>query len=199
MRHVTDDARVMHAAPAGAVHALQPVVLHGVAVFQTEQPHALEQRPPGQKRGVIHRRQVGAQAIGVVRVTAVHERRTVVAVEHQVAEHEIGAALLQRGHRLRQLAVRQPVIGVQELYVGAACQRHALVERVGDAAVRLADPEILRPQVVLQQCLGAVCGAAIDHHLFDDRPLLRLHRRDGALHCGRPVAHHSDDADARRW
>ena len=169
------------------MRAQQPVVVHGEAIARIETADPLEDPPADDHGRMIDVRHPGPDPLRIGRIaTDPVQRAAGRVVVDQIAEHEVGAARLERGDRPLDLLRLQPVIGIHQADHLAARCRQALVEGVADATVGLADPTGQPAGVAPDDLEGAVGRGAVDHDVLDLGVGLREHAVDGAGQRRRP-------------
>ena len=126
-------------------------------VSQREQTDTLESGTPRQNCRVVESRHAAPQPAGIVLVALIAEAWRARLIENQVAIYEIGTRSIDRVYGAFDLVRRQPIVAVEELHKSPAGQRDALIKGIADAAVGLAYPKILWPQLFGKQ-LGRTVG-----------------------------------------
>jgi glycosyltransferase involved in cell wall biosynthesis len=195
--HMPDEIRQVDAPASCEMKAEEPIVVHGAAVPEVEQPDPLESVAPDQSGGMVEHRHPALNRLHIVRLTYIAEVRPAPAIEDDVTEDEIGAGGVEAAHGDLHLIGRQPVIGVDELDQVPRCERDPLVERIADAEVGLTDPMVLRTQPGTQQLDRAVVGAAVDNHVLEVGEGLRVDAVDGLLKGSACVERSGDQGDPR--
>ncbi|MEJ1963929.1 MAG: hypothetical protein WDO56_21230 [Gammaproteobacteria bacterium] len=102
-------------------------------------------------------------------------------MKHQIAVDEIGTALPELLNSICEVGRLQPIVGIDDGDVLSVCRRDSLVERIADAIIRLADPDIDHIASCTQSIASAVLGASVNHEIFDGRMRLRSDTVDRSI------------------
>jgi glycosyltransferase involved in cell wall biosynthesis len=195
--HMSNEIGQIHAPAAREMEAEEPVVVHGAAVSEVEQPNTLEGVAAHQRGGMVERRHPAPDRRRIVGLTHVAEVRPALPIEDDVAEDEFGIGGVETAHSDLHLVRGQPVIGVDELDKIPGRECDTFVERITDTKVGLADPVVLWAQSRAQQLDGAIVGATIDDHMLEIGERLRLDARDGLSEGPGRIEGDSDQCDPR--
>jgi glycosyltransferase involved in cell wall biosynthesis len=195
--HVPDEFRQVEAPASREMEAEEPIVVHGAAVTEVEQPDSREGVAADQGGRVIQRRHAATDRVRIVRLTGIPEVRPAPSVEDDVAEDEIGAGGVEAAHGDLHLVGRQPIVGVDELDQLAGRERDPFVERIADTEVGFADPIVLRAQLGTQELDRAVVGAAVDDNMLEVGEPLRVDAVDGLPDSSACVERNRDQGDPR--